>query len=64
MSAPFSFVLPDELSAKEPPEQRGIPRDAVRLMVIDHLTKAVNHTQFNQPSYSASMEIALFSIWV
>ncbi|MBD2731945.1 S-adenosylmethionine:tRNA ribosyltransferase-isomerase [Nostoc sp. FACHB-892] len=48
MSAPFSFVLPSELSAKEPPEQRGIPRDAVRLMVIDHLTKAVNHTQFNQ----------------
>jgi S-adenosylmethionine:tRNA-ribosyltransferase-isomerase (queuine synthetase) len=31
----FSFTLPQELVAKEPPERRGIARDAVRLMVID-----------------------------
>jgi hypothetical protein len=29
--APFSFILPDALSAKEPPEVRGIARDRVRL---------------------------------
>jgi S-adenosylmethionine:tRNA ribosyltransferase-isomerase len=33
MSAPFSFTLPAELSAKEPAERRGIARDEVRLMV-------------------------------
>ncbi len=37
MSTPFSFTLPTELSAKEPPERRGIARDEVRLMVIEKL---------------------------
>ncbi|MDJ0691702.1 MAG: hypothetical protein QNJ41_24765 [Xenococcaceae cyanobacterium MO_188.B32] len=35
MSAPFTFTLPEELAAKEPPERRGLSRDRVRLMVID-----------------------------
>ncbi|MEV0713222.1 S-adenosylmethionine:tRNA ribosyltransferase-isomerase [Asanoa sp. NPDC050611] len=30
---PLDFVLPDELSAHEPPEARGVPRDGVRLLV-------------------------------
>ncbi|MGH7455001.1 MAG: S-adenosylmethionine:tRNA ribosyltransferase-isomerase, partial [bacterium] len=47
MSAPFSFTLPPELSAKEPPERRGIARDKVRLMVIDRLTHRVEHTRFD-----------------
>lgn len=47
MTAPFTFTLPDSLSAKEPPEHRGIPRDRVRLLVIDRQTYAVQHTQFN-----------------
>ncbi len=47
MSAPFSFVLPPELSAKEPHERRGIARDKVRLMVIDRATYRVEHTQFD-----------------
>lgn len=29
----LSFVLPDRLSAAEPPEARGVPRDGVRLLV-------------------------------
>ncbi|WP_098955703.1 S-adenosylmethionine:tRNA ribosyltransferase-isomerase [Pseudonocardia sp. N23] len=33
MTAPLSFVLPDRLSATEPPEARGVPRDGVRLLV-------------------------------
>lgn len=47
MSTPFSFTLPEELSAKEPPERRGIGRDQVRLMVIDRKTYQVEHTHFN-----------------
>lgn len=47
MSAPFSFTLPPELSADQPPERRGIARDEVRLMVIDRGSGHVEHTRFN-----------------
>ncbi len=47
MSAPFSFTLPESLSAQEPPERRGIPRDRVRLMVIDRRTFEVQHSRFD-----------------
>ena len=46
MSAPFTFTLPPELAATEPPEHRGMARDQVRLMVIDRTTYQVQHTQF------------------
>lgn len=48
MAAPFTFVLPQELSAKEPPERRGIRRDQVRLLVIDRASGAVEHTRFDK----------------
>jgi S-adenosylmethionine:tRNA ribosyltransferase-isomerase len=48
MSTPFSFTLPTELSAKEPPERRGIARDEVRLMVIDRTSYRAEHTRFNK----------------
>ncbi|MBD2776180.1 S-adenosylmethionine:tRNA ribosyltransferase-isomerase [Iningainema sp. BLCCT55] len=48
MTKPFTFVLPAELSAKEPPERRGIARDGVRLMVINRHTDQVEHTRFNE----------------
>lgn len=48
MSNASKFVLPDELCAKEPPEKRGIARDAVRLMVVDRKTHETTHTHFNQ----------------
>ncbi len=48
MTAPFSFTLPPELSAKEPPERRGIARDRVRLMVIERATHKVEHTRFDR----------------
>jgi len=48
MSTPFSFALPEELLAKEPPEGRGISRDGVRLMVIDRSTHKVEHTHFDR----------------
>lgn len=47
-SAPFTFNLPPELSAKEPPERRGIGRDQVRLLVIDRQTGARTHTRFDR----------------
>jgi S-adenosylmethionine:tRNA ribosyltransferase-isomerase len=45
-NSPFSFTLPAELVAKEPPERRGIARDAVRLMVIDRSEYRIDHTHF------------------
>lgn len=48
MSAPFSFTLPPDLSAKEPPERRGIARDRVRLMIIDRQTFQVEHSRFDR----------------
>ena len=45
---PFTFVLPPELSAKEPPERRGIRRDQVRLLVIDRARGVVEHSRFDK----------------
>ena len=47
MSAPFSFTLPPELAADEPPERRGIARDEVRLLVIDRASGRLEHTRFD-----------------
>lgn len=46
--APFTFTLPPELSAKEPPERRGIGRDQVRLLVIDRQSNERIHTRFDR----------------
>jgi S-adenosylmethionine:tRNA ribosyltransferase-isomerase len=48
MIAPFTFALPPELAAREPPERRGVPRDRVRLMVLDRGTGRVEHTRFDR----------------
>ena len=48
MNQPFTFVLPPELSAKEPPERRGLGRDQVRLLVIDRARGSVEHSRFDQ----------------
>jgi S-adenosylmethionine:tRNA ribosyltransferase-isomerase len=50
MTTPFTFTLPIELLAKEPPERRGIGRDRVRLMVINRTINKVEHTQFDRLS--------------
>lgn len=41
------FELPPELEAHEPPEARGLARDAVRLMVSRIQDDAITHTQFH-----------------
>jgi S-adenosylmethionine:tRNA ribosyltransferase-isomerase len=48
MSAPFTFALPPELAAQEPPEYRDVPRDQVRLLVIDRRTGHVEHSRFDR----------------
>jgi len=45
-----SFTLPDELSAKKPPELRGINRDHVKLFVIDRNNERTYHSAFNHLS--------------
>lgn len=47
MPAPFTFSLPDELSAKEPPERRGLTRDQVRLLILDRVSGSTTHTRFD-----------------
>ncbi|HXG68582.1 MAG TPA: S-adenosylmethionine:tRNA ribosyltransferase-isomerase [Blastocatellia bacterium] len=47
MPAPFSFTLPPELAAKEPPERRGLARDKVRLLVVNRATGRTEHTRFD-----------------
>ena len=43
MSA-LAFELPPALEAHEPPEARGIARDAVRLLVADAVRRVDQHT--------------------
>ena len=60
MSAPFT--LPPELSAKEPPERRGIRRDQVRLLVIDRATGKTEHSQFDKiDNYLRKNDLLVFN---
>src|SRR6266542_4344374 len=62
MRAPFTFTLPPELSAKEPPERRGIRRDQGRLLVIDRATGHIEHTRFdNIDHYLRSGDLLVFN---
>jgi S-adenosylmethionine:tRNA ribosyltransferase-isomerase len=62
MSAPFRFTLPPELSAKEPPERRGIRRDQVRLLVIDRATGRIEHTRFDKvDNYLRAGDLLVFN---
>lgn len=45
---PYDFELPVELEAGEPPEERGLARDEVRLMVSYRADNRVVHTQFRE----------------
>src|SRR5260370_41920071 len=62
MRAPFTFVLPPELSAKEPRERRGIRRDQVRLLVIDRATGKIEHTRFDKiDNYLRAGDLLVFN---
>ncbi|HEU4784505.1 MAG TPA: S-adenosylmethionine:tRNA ribosyltransferase-isomerase, partial [Ktedonobacterales bacterium] len=43
---PLDFTLPPELEAHEPPEERGLARDGVRLMVSRGAEPLVSHHRF------------------
>lgn len=43
---PFDFALPPELEAREPPEARGLARDAVRLLVSSRADDRIVHARF------------------
>ncbi len=62
MTSPFTFTLPAELSAKEPPERRGIRRDQVRLLVIDRATGAIEHARFDKiDNYLRADDLLVFN---
>lgn len=62
MPSPFTFTLPPELSAKEPPERRGLARDHVRLMVIERASGHVEHTRFDHlGDYLKSGDLLVFN---
>ena len=42
------WKLPPELRASQPPEQRGVRRDQVRLMVINRADGSITHTRFDR----------------
>jgi S-adenosylmethionine:tRNA ribosyltransferase-isomerase len=42
-----AFTLPEALVAREPPERRGVPRDRVRLLVLDRATHQRHHVRFD-----------------
>lgn len=44
----LDFTLPPELEASEPPEARGLARDAVALMVSSLADDRVDHTRFRE----------------
>jgi S-adenosylmethionine:tRNA ribosyltransferase-isomerase len=44
----LAFDLPRVLEARETPEQRGLARDEVRLMVASRATGELAHTRFNE----------------
>ncbi len=46
--APIEFELPDELSANEPAEARGLSRDSVNLMVSRSSADEIVHTSFRR----------------
>jgi S-adenosylmethionine:tRNA ribosyltransferase-isomerase len=43
----LQFNLPPELEAHQPPEQRGLRRDHVRLLVLPRFAGAVTHARFD-----------------
>jgi len=45
--ATLDFELPEELSAREPPEARGLARDAVRLLVSEGDGERLTHARFH-----------------
>jgi S-adenosylmethionine:tRNA ribosyltransferase-isomerase len=61
MSA-LAFELPTRLEANEPPEARGLARDAVRLMVARRSDGSLTHARFHDlPSFLAPGDVVVIN---
>ena len=62
MNAP-AFELQPDLEAHEPPEARGVPRDAVRLMVARRADGAIEHRTFTDlPELLAPGDVLVINV--
>jgi len=58
----LDFTLTPELEASEPPEARGLARDAVRLMISHYTTDTLTHTQFRAfPDYLTAGDVVVIN---
>jgi S-adenosylmethionine:tRNA ribosyltransferase-isomerase len=58
----LDFVLPPELEASEPPEARGLSRDAVRLMVSHRSDDRIVHARFhNLPDFLGAGDVLVIN---
>lgn len=58
----IKFTLPNELEATAPIEARGLPRDAVRLLVSHYETDQVAHDQFfNLTNYLSAGDVLILN---
>jgi S-adenosylmethionine:tRNA ribosyltransferase-isomerase len=44
----YAFAVPDALQAREPPEQRGLARDEVKLLVVRRYDGSIRHERFDR----------------
>jgi S-adenosylmethionine:tRNA ribosyltransferase-isomerase len=62
MSA-LRFELPSALEATEPPEARGVARDAVKLLVADDRDGSIVHTRFNRlPEFVRAGDLVVVNV--
>ena len=62
MTNRLSFVLPAELRATQPPEQRGLGRDGVRLMVAHRLDGRLVDSMFGLlPSFLTAEDLLVIN---
>ena len=58
----LSFDLPPRLEASEPPEGRGLTRDAVRMLVAERSTGTLTHTTFGAlPSFLRAGDLVVIN---
>jgi S-adenosylmethionine:tRNA ribosyltransferase-isomerase len=59
---PKGFELPEALSAKEPPEKRGLSRDGIRMLVAGRDGDTLAHARFHQlPDYLRAGDCLVFN---
>jgi S-adenosylmethionine:tRNA ribosyltransferase-isomerase len=59
----LAFELPRALEATAPPEERGIARDAVRLMVAEAAQERITHAAFSElPSFLSAGDLVVVNV--